>query len=77
MRDGEHSLHLAPQILQASGWEMCALVQIQYKPLVFYVPGSNCHSSKRECEGLLDSPAFRQACKSLSRDAFCPKLLQE
>lgn len=49
---GNTVFHLAPHILQASGWEGCALVQIQYKLLVFYVPGSNCHSSKGECEGL-------------------------
>jgi len=51
-RDGEHSLHLAPLILQASSWEGCALVQIQHKLIVFYVPGSSCHSSKGECRGL-------------------------
>lgn len=50
MRDKEHSFHLAPQVLQGSGWEGCALVQMQYKLLVLYVPGSNCCSIKGECE---------------------------
>lgn len=34
------------------GWEWCALVQVQYKLLVFYVPVGSCDSNKGECEGL-------------------------
>lgn len=52
MRDGEYSLHLATQMLQATEGEVCALVQIEYKLLALYLPCSSCHSSKDKWEWL-------------------------